>query len=794
MKRRIVSVLMALVMALSLLPVQALAEDAAVGEPVTEIEQAEQTGKGEEPGDPEEQTGEGEEPGDPEEEQEPGEPEEPVREFVQGEAQLTVSTAAMAAGTAGETTELADIHIALNVGGSLKLLNDVEYSGSMDVAFDLVIDLNGYVLKMSGIEVEKGVHLTIKDSRPDAEHKFTPNDDGLWVRDEQNGTKTVKGGVIYGGTGSSSGTSVYGGGVYVVGGGRFTMEGGNIVGCTASTTFQARGGGVFVAEKGTFTMSGGSIAGCTTVGGRSYGGGIYNEGTMTLSGTAEIRDCHAKDSDGDAAFGGGISDNGEASEISGDVRITGCTASGGKTDAVSMNYRSSISGGTFDGSVLMESGTISGGTFTGRVVNSGMITDGTFNGEVVNEGTISGGTFNGVVTSYVTISEGAISGIIVTYQVNGAHYATQIVPSGSTAIKPVDPINSAGAEFLGWDKDDGTKWDFNTAVTENTTLMGWVYVPVISENALLNALSGSAEVIRLTGDIDISSSLTVNRTVTLDLNNHVLTITGENSFITVSGQNTTLTLTDSAETKTERKFRINQDGTWVPDENGDKTVSGGVITGGITGVDLYGTPTVGGGVLIENRGTLTVTDGTVNVPIGNRRGTIAGSGTFNGTVINEDKLTGGTFNGPVANYKGSNKADATISGGIFYGTVANGYNYYVSGQGEMTLDGRNGGLIADGTFYGKVTNAFCSTISGGSFYGEVDNRDRSDFHPQLSGHPCGRHVLRRVPRHRRRWLLHRDLRGRAGGRTLCHPDRPEGREGSQAHGAESEWLHLRRVE
>ena len=36
MKRRIVSVLMALVMALSLLPVQALAEDAAVGEPVTE--------------------------------------------------------------------------------------------------------------------------------------------------------------------------------------------------------------------------------------------------------------------------------------------------------------------------------------------------------------------------------------------------------------------------------------------------------------------------------------------------------------------------------------------------------------------------------------------------------------------------------------------------------------------------------------------------------------------------------------------------------------------------------------
>ena len=512
MKRRIVSVLMALVMALSLLPVQALAEDAAVGEPVTEIEQAEETG-------------EGEEPGDPEEEQEPGEPEEPVREFVQGEAQLTVSTAAMAAGTAGERTVPGDIYEALSVGGSLKLLNDVEYSGSMDVAFDLVIDLNGYVLKMNGIKVEKGVHLTIKDSRPDAEHKFTPNTDGLWVLDETNGTKTVKGGVIYGGTGSSIGTYVYGGGVYVVGGGRFTMEGGNIVGCTASTTFQARGGGVFVAEKGTFTMSGGSIAGCTTVGGLSYGGGIYNEGTMTLSGTAEIRDCHAKDSDGETAFGGGISDNGEAFQISGNVRITGCTASGGGMDAVSMGTGSVISGGTFDGSV-QNTGTISGGTFNGRVVNSKMITDGIFNGEVVNDyGTISGGTFNGVVTNYSTITEGAISGIIVTYQVNGAHYATQIVPSGSTAIKPVD-LAKHGYTFDGWYTSDGAQWNFATAVTENITLTArWTLKAqeVSSEQGLTDALADSANgVVRLTADITITAGLKITRDVTVDLNGYVL--------------------------------------------------------------------------------------------------------------------------------------------------------------------------------------------------------------------------------------------------------------------------------
>ena len=237
----------------------------------------------------------------------------------------------------------------------------------------------------------------------------------------------------------------------------------------------------------------------------------------------------------------------------------------------------------------------------------------------------------------------------------------------------------------------------------------------------------------LAEDVTISGTLKVTGTVTLDLNDHVLTITGEDSFITVSGRDTNMTLTDSAETKTQRRFSTNQDGAWVPDENGDKTVSGGVITGGKAGVDtIMGTPDVNSGVCIENYGTLTVTDGTVNAPIRNIRGTIAGSGTFNGTVINEDKLTGGTFNGLVANYIGQEKSDATISGGIFYGTVANGYNYYTA-NGEEGFDGRQGGQITNGTFYGKVTNAFSSEISGGSFYGEVDNRDRSDFRPMYRG-------------------------------------------------------------
>lgn len=721
MKRRIVSVLMALVMALSLLPVQALAEDAAVGEPVTEIEQAEQIGEGEEPGDPEEQTGEGEEPGDPEE-QEPGEPEEPVREFVQGEAQLTVSTAAMAAGTAGERTVPSDFYEALNVGGSLTMQNDVDYGGSMSVGANLTIDLNGYVLKMTGIKVENGRSLTIIDSRPDAEHKFTPNDDGLWVLDEANGTKIVRGGIIYGGTGSSIGTSVYGGGVYVEGGGTFTMNGGNIVGCTASATFQARGGGVFVADRGTFTMSGGSIAGCTAVGGYSYGGGIYNEGTVNLSGTAEIRDCHAKDSDeGDAAYGGGISDSGRASQISGNVRITGCTAGGGKTDAMSMDTGSVISGGTFDGSV-QNTGTISGGTFNGRVVNSNMITDGIFNGEVVNDyGTISGGTFNGVVTNYSTITEGAISGITVTYKANGGVYATQIVPSGSAAIKPVD-LAKPGYSFDGWYTSDGAQWDFTTAVNENITLTArWTLKAqeVSNEQELTAALADSANgVVRLTADITITAGLKITRDVTVDLNGHVLRYAEEaepDSIFRVAGGKT-LTLTDSRPQA----------------EHEDKTLpAGGLITGGKgfkydNGAGQSYTY-YGGGVYVETGASFVLAGGTIyacGVQSGAQSAYGGGIYAEGGSVT----MTGGTIRNCAvsADYGASGGAiyakagSVTMSGGVISGCSAMDGGILTSGCTVQITGGRienckatnnGGGLSVNGHTNGPVS-VLDTVISG----------------------------------------------------------------------------------
>ena len=637
MKRRIVSVLMALVMALSLLPVQALAEDAAVGEPVTEIEQAEQTGEGEEPGDPEEQTGEGEEPGDPEEEQEPEEPEEPVREFVQGEAQLTVSTAAMAAGTAGERTVPGDIYEALSVGGSLKLLNDVEYSGSMDVAFDLVIDLNGYVLKMTGIKVEKGVHLTIIDSRSDAEHKFTPNTDGLWVLDETNGTKTVKGGVIYGGTG-------------------FTDENNN-----------GYGGGVFVAKGGQFNMSGGKIIGCTAVAnqwGFAFGGGIRNDGEYnnsnvgrtTLSGTAEIRDCHAKG--GFDLYGGGVSDAGTLT-ISGDVKIIGCTAGGMDSDAMYVNANNGSS--------------VTGGTFYGSIKDPG----------------------------------NKVSGITVTYKANGGIYATQIVPSGSAAIKPVD-LAKHGYTFDGWYTSDGAQWDFTTAVTENITLTArWTLKAqeVSNEPELTAALADSANgVVRLTADITITAGLKITRDVTVDLNGHVLrfdqSAQPDSIFRVTSGSTLTLDDSDPAAAHTDAALP-----------------AGGLITGGKgfkydngagQSYNYYG-----GGVYVETGASFVLAGGTIYAcGVQSGANSAYGGGIYaeGGSVT----MTGGAIRNCAVS------ADYGASGGAIYAKAG---SVTMSGgviSGCSAMDG--GGILTSGCTVritgGRIENCKASGRGGGLYIGD----------------------------------------------------------------------------
>lgn len=151
--------------------------------------------------------------------------------------------------------------------------------------------------------------------------------------------------------------------------------------------------------------------------------------------------------------------------------------------------------------------------------------------------------------------------------------------------------------------------------TALTTLIGGndTLKEVNSESELTNAIADSTVgTVKLAGDISISSSLTVNRTVTLDLNGKVLQMTGSGSVIKVEGSGN-LTLTDS-NTTAKHKFMPNGK-LWVLDDaSGTEAVTGGVITGG-TGTDIstFGGTTwyCGGGALIKNGGSLTMRGGNI---------------------------------------------------------------------------------------------------------------------------------------------------------------------------------------
>lgn len=243
-----------------------------------------------------------------------------------------------------EVTDQTDLFnaVAGNTVTTVKLVSDIDIDATLTVDRTVTLDLNGKVLQMTGsgsvITVKDGGNLTLTDSNTTAEHKFTPNSNGLWASDATSGTETVTGGVITGGTGypftlTSSTVVYYGGGVYIASGGQLTMTGGNIIGCSATY-----GGGVHIdGESGKFSMSGGSIAGCVA---SIIGGGVRASGTFKMSGQAVIRSCTAESAT-QFVFGGGVYVNGSSSfEMSDTAIIEGC-------QAISNSSYSSNGGGVY---------------------------------------------------------------------------------------------------------------------------------------------------------------------------------------------------------------------------------------------------------------------------------------------------------------------------------------------------------------------------------------------------------------------------------------------------------------
>ena len=311
---------------------------------------------------------------------------------------------------------------------------------------------------------------------------------------------------------------------------------------------------------------------------------------------------------------------------------------------------------------------------------------------------------------------------------------------------------------------------------------------VTTASELTGALADSSiSRITLKGDIDIGSTLTVNRTVTLDLNGNVLKMTGRGSVIKVeSGGNLTI---EDRNTTTQHKFNPHCKyltwyiDMWELDNGGSEIVSGGVITGG------GGDQSNGGGVLVAG-GTLVMAGGSiVGCSAMSRGGGVCNNGTFimsdgmikgctspdgqyasGGGVRNSNQftMTGGMIGDPdnendashVYNTS-SQETTLTISGnakiytditnvgilnadgGEIAGTMTNDTNRYGTGTitgsegaaGSTKFQDKvtNNGTIRKGTFTNEVINESSGTINGGTFTGAITNNDGTVLDGDFSG-------------------------------------------------------------
>ena len=421
MKKRILSILLMCCMVLTLLPVQALAEDSAytVGE----------------------DTG--------------------------------VSARALA-GTAGTKLKADNIddYVAKGLGGGVyTLAEDVTISGTLRVTGEATVDLNGHILRYaeeaepdSIFRVTSGSTLTLTDSRPEAKHEdetlpagglitggegyrrdygagqsYSYYGGGVYV--EAGASFVLAGGTIYACGVQSGANQAFGGGIYAEGG-SVTMSGGAIRNCAVSADYGASGGAIY-AKAGSVTMTSGVISGCSAM----SGGGILTSGcTVRITG-GSIENCKASGRGGGLyisghtngpvsvldtvisgceAKRGGVALIGFAElEMGENARITGCTATEkDDTEADAIEYGAAIymdldnpltvnypgnflyaNGGRVEGTVYVGTnkiGTKNNYLDSVKATNAIDHTDGkpttVFTGDVYCEGDIRGGIFHGSVT------------------------------------------------------------------------------------------------------------------------------------------------------------------------------------------------------------------------------------------------------------------------------------------------------------------------------------------------------------------------------------------------------------
>ena len=203
---------------------------------------------------------------------------------------------------------------------------------------------------------------------------------------------------------------------------------------------------------------------------------------------------------------------------------------------------------------------------------------------------------------------------------------------------------------------------------------------------------------QLTEDIEITQTLYVERSMTIDLNGHVLKMTGDGSVLKV-GDRATLTITDS-------RPQNPHTGSY------GRLPAGGVITGG-EGTDVTGIYNVGGAVFLENDTTLKLEGGTIT---GNSS---RGSVFIDGAIF---EMSGGTITGETVGVR-NNVGTFKMTGGRITGCYEQGV-YMSTGWMEMSeaayIGGNNTRNIKEDIFIEETlqTSARLS-VTGGTINGNV---------------------------------------------------------------------------
>ena len=340
--------------------------------------------------------------------------------------------------------------INFSVNGTLKV------SGAELALSNVCLDGQSQTRRVPGVTVESGG--TLKMEENSCIQNFTnsaSNGSGGGVYAGSGSTMTMNGGTIKDCSASD------GGGIYAAG--AVVLNGGTISGCKAVGSYRS-GGGIYIDSSGSLTMGGGSIESCTA---SNWGGGVFAQGTFELTG-GSITHCSA-------LSGGGVH-----------IHSATTTLNGGTIKDCSASYGGGVYIARISSTLKMINGSIESCTASnwggGVYINNRMtMTGGSITGCTADGG---GGIYN---YDILTLTSGTVCNN--TAKTQGADIYLGSWMSSTSLLDAADMRQTYGttdSKIDGWYEDasdarynpgrDGTPVDVNT-LTPNMALVASYRIP-----------------------------------------------------------------------------------------------------------------------------------------------------------------------------------------------------------------------------------------------------------------------------------------------------------------------------